>query len=112
MEIKCSYSSRYNTLKECCSQPDFCLEKSDSGLKLKKSHMYWIQVQGQLLVTGTNFCIFILFTQTEIHKEKIVPDIDMMNDLLQKLYDFYCNHARKFIEGLSSNAAVMSVVED
>ena len=119
MEVKCPYSSRYKTLEECCSETDFCLEKSDSGLKLKTSHMYWFQVQGQLLVTGAKFCIFVVFTQKDLHEERILPDFNTMNYLLQRLYDFYCNHARKFIDASSSRLltekelhAMLSDIED
>lgn len=54
------------------SLPNFCLHETDGKFSLKKSHSFYFQVQGQLMVTGVNFCDFLVFTRNEIHIKKYI----------------------------------------
>ncbi|CAC5412409.1 unnamed protein product [Mytilus coruscus] len=92
MEIKCPFSQRENLITDAMQGADFCLELSENGPRLKSNHDYFIQVQGQLLVTGSQFCDFVVYTKKDIHIERIYPDKAVMQDILDKLADFYFEH--------------------
>lgn len=58
--------------------------------KLKESHKYYWQVQGELAVTGLSWCDFITNTKTDVTIERIWRDdrfIDLMKDKLD-LFSF------------------------
>ncbi|RVE55568.1 hypothetical protein OJAV_G00234980 [Oryzias javanicus] len=55
---------------------------------LKKTHKYYYQVQGQLAVSGLEWCDFITDTRTDLTVERIFRD-DMMNSVRPKLDQFY-----------------------
>uniref|UniRef100_A0A3B3BSM4 YqaJ viral recombinase domain-containing protein n=1 Tax=Oryzias melastigma TaxID=30732 RepID=A0A3B3BSM4_ORYME len=55
---------------------------------LKKTHKYYYQVQGQLAVSGLEWCDFITDTRTDLTVERIFRD-DMMNLVRPKLDQFY-----------------------
>jgi hypothetical protein len=98
IEIKCPYSARDMTIDESLSLPNFCLHETDGKINLKKSHAYYCQVQGQLMITGVNFCDFLVFTRKEIHIERISPDVDFMKELGSNLSEIYFCHFHNLIE--------------
>ena len=52
LEVKCPYTERNSTIKEAVLSKPSCLEKGEnSTICLKKDHVYWPQVQGQLCLT-------------------------------------------------------------
>jgi hypothetical protein len=75
----------------------------DNMYTLKKSHPYYAQVQGQLLVTGTEFCDFVLFTKHDLHIERISPDHAYMNSMLLKLANFFRDYAAPYINRRKRN---------
>ncbi|KAE8741831.1 hypothetical protein FOCC_FOCC012640 [Frankliniella occidentalis] len=64
-EVECPYASRNSPVG-----PEFqdYLEYADDGItcKLKEKHQYYTPVQGQLLVTGRDFCYFVVFTSKDL----------------------------------------------
>ena len=61
---------------------------------------YSFQVQGQLMVTGAPWCDFVVYTGNEeqqLHVERIYPDQKFMDELFQKLCNFYDTHARPYL---------------
>ena len=102
VEIKCPYSARCMLLKDVAADPKlcsaFCLELHDDNyLHLKKTHNYWFQVQGQLLVTGAPFCDFVVHTSIDTFVTRVLPDMDTMTNLVEKLSDFYINTAQQYL---------------
>ena len=89
--------------KACEEVRDFYLDLDHDQLCLKKSHDYYAQIQGQLMITGCDFCEFIVFTQCDIHIERIQPDIPFMTEMLRKLSLFLKDHAKPFIRNLSND---------
>ena len=66
VEVKCPYTARDMTLGEACQNiVDFCLEivDQDGCTVLKRSHKYYVQVQGQLLVSGNPFVILLCISK-------------------------------------------------
>ena len=54
-EVKCPFKHRESTPKDACGDPSFCCEltRSECGreqLTLKKNHIYYCKVQGQMAV--------------------------------------------------------------
>ncbi|XP_069138391.1 uncharacterized protein [Argopecten irradians] len=97
LEIKCPFSARQMKIEEALSLPNFCLEERESCVKLRENHSYYTQVQGQLLVTGAEFCDFVVFTPKETFIERIKPNQKCMSDILSKLSNIYFEHVRPFL---------------
>ena len=99
IEIKCPYSARNETIAEACTRAEFFL---DSAGKLKHQHEHYYQVQTQLLVSGAPFCDFIVYTQHDLHVERIYPDPATMKDILKKASDLYINFIWPYLNQSSS----------
>lgn len=98
LEIKCPYSARNMTVAEACEHiRDFPIKQQDGTFTLRKEHPYYAQVQGQLLVCGAKFCEFVVFTQKDLYKQKIFPDIPFMENMLRKLCIFFQDYAVPFL---------------
>ena len=51
IEIKCPFSARNKSVAEACSLPSFfCKREEDGIIRLKRTHNYYYQIQGQLAV--------------------------------------------------------------
>lgn len=72
------------------TDPTFPLRKSDSTgeFYLDKNHEYYHQVQMQLLVTKRSFCIFVMFTKSDLVHILVNRDEELMEQLVAigKLY--------------------------
>lgn len=98
VEIKCPYAARNSTIEEACNGlKDFALTKENTTISLKRNHMHYSQVQGQLLISGADYCEFIVFTQKDIHQEKIEPDIPYMTEMLKRLSVFFMEYASPYL---------------
>lgn len=96
LEVKCPYSARDITVREACSNPSFYMDfDNDTQVyRLKPEHNYYYQVQGQLMVTGVEYCDFVVFTKKDIVVKRIFPDLDFIKSMLDDLSRFYCQHVR------------------
>ena len=60
---------------------NFCLEITESKLKLKGKHSYHIQVQGGMAITRQSWCDFVVYTtfmnHEDIHIERIYFDLTL-----------------------------------
>ena len=61
-----------------------CLNKDK---ELKKSHDYYFQVQ--VLVSGAEFCDFVVYTTKDMAINRVTPDNTLMKSRLLKLSIFY-----------------------
>ena len=54
---------------------NFCLEITESGLRLKQKHSYYKQVQGGMAITRKPWCDFVVYTyfmnREEIHIKRV-----------------------------------------
>lgn len=95
IEVKCPYSARDLKIDNACTDlPDFCLEIKDGVKSLKKTHNYFYQVQGQLLITGVTFCDFVVFTKKDLFIQRIEPDVKFMSSMVEKLHSFFVGHVK------------------
>ena len=100
IEIKCPYAARQMTITDACERvKDFCLSKENDLIRLKEHHSYYAQVQGQLMISGVQFCEFIVFTQRDLYVERVIPDIAFMQMLILKLATFFQVHGFPFVQG-------------
>ena len=58
LEIKCPFSKRNETLEQAVADKDFYITKTAEKFCLKETHAYYVQVQGQLAITGLTWCDF------------------------------------------------------
>ncbi|XP_062613222.1 uncharacterized protein LOC134274994 isoform X1 [Saccostrea cucullata] len=76
IEVKCPFSAKSMTVSDACANiKDFYLvSDSDGGLHLRTNHDYWNQVQGQLYLTGTQCCDFVVWTPLDLQVVRIMKD--------------------------------------
>lgn len=83
LEIKCPHSIRFEKIENSCGKTSFCL---DENKKLKKTHSYYFQVQGLMLVTGKRKCFFfIVYTIVDITIEVILFDEKTCKTIKEKM---------------------------
>ena len=64
LDVKCPFSAYAKcwSLKDAAEQDKgFCLQFQDGQLRLKKKHPYYWQVQGQMAITNTSWCDFVVW---------------------------------------------------
>lgn len=63
VEIKCPASIKDMTPEEAFENKKLnCMSLIDGILKLKTTHSYYFQVQGQLEISERNYCYFVVWT--------------------------------------------------
>ena len=101
LEVKCPYSAfcKNLTVEQAAKDDrDFCMECVDGGLRLKRSHAYHWQVQGQLAISRLRWCDFFVWTGSSSFVERIRADTSMwVNTMLPKLRAFYFDHAVPYL---------------
>ena len=98
LEIKCPYTAGA-TLKispvEAATHKDckgFCSALQGNELRLKESHKFYYQVQGQLHITKFQWCDFVIWTPSGMYIERIRRDDDFWTDsMFPKLKYFFFN---------------------
>ena len=85
IEIKCPFCKR-DSVKD--NSVD-CLVKIDEKLHLNKNHQYYYQVQCQLLVTGREYCDFIVWTKKDLFVERISVDNTVCKEISDKSQLFF-----------------------
>ena len=90
LEVKCLKILKLHSVSDIlngeCLKPELkrqCFELCDGKLVLKKCHMYYYQIQLQLLITETDFCDFILYCDKgPSHVERILPDFELQQRII------------------------------
>jgi len=92
VEVKCPMKCK-DTGIEVMVKTDstFCLEYEENKIRLKKSHNYYYQIQGQLHVAKRSKCYFLVWSPTEHHLETIHYDPDFWAEVEESLGQFYMN---------------------
>ena len=76
LEVKCPYRYRHKSISDAATNSDFCLMLVQKGngqryMKLNNSHAYYAQLQGQLAITGRQFCDFVVYTTKDLFIQRI-----------------------------------------
>ncbi|KAK7929055.1 hypothetical protein WMY93_005450 [Mugilogobius chulae] len=81
LEIKCPNVKSY---------VDCAFLKMQGGvLKVKQSHVYYWQVQGQLLLTGLDWCDFVVLAEDDLLVQRIYKDAEVAKTIKAKSDYFY-----------------------
>ncbi|XP_036072734.1 uncharacterized protein LOC112155807 isoform X1 [Oryzias melastigma] len=89
VEIKCP------NVKSYVDYPH--LKIKDGNLELKQGHAYYWQVQGQLLLTGVEWCDFVVFAEEDTLIQRIYRDSDVMQKIRERadfffFYTYLCKY--------------------
>ena len=92
IEIKCPHKHKDTTVIDACSSSSFFCKVVNDKPALKTIHNYYHQVQGQMAVTGTHQCDFIVWTTSDVSVERISFDNLFWTSIcLPQLRNFYMN---------------------
>lgn len=93
LEVK-YISSLHGKLDEGLSKAGFCLARDGSNsLRLKQSHNYYYQVQGQMACTNRTWCDFACMSAAgDLHVERIYYDAIFWESCKHKLTTFFRQH--------------------
>lgn len=95
IEVKCPYSLAKKGLSIDYSAKNIKsfylkVDENTQKIKLKETHDYYFQVQGQLHITEKYFCDFIVWTPSEIFVERIVKNDEFWSTKMEtNLIKFY-----------------------
>eukprot|EP00117_Sycon_ciliatum_P005786 scpid99045/ scgid9592/ len=91
VEVKCPFLCKDRCFDDVGAEKksQFCIEKVESAWRLRQGHQYFTQVQMQLFASGADYCDFVVWSPTELHVERIVPNNDFISSTLTVMRDFY-----------------------
>ena len=92
---KCPYKHRNisPTSVSALSDPNFCLKVDDNErIVLSKKHVYYTQIQGQLLVSHYKTCDFICWTTKGVFVETIGEDVNLQSEIIDKCKHFFITY--------------------
>lgn len=89
LEVKCPYSLKDGMARDIVHKKNSCLVEDASGnFKLKKSHEYYDQVQGQIHLTGANAADLVIWTPKDMMVVRVQKD-DQWAQNIEKLQNFF-----------------------
>lgn len=90
LEVKCPSRGKGATCQQIFSQKGFYMVKGKDGtFSLDKKSEYYYQIQGCLNILGLDFCDFAVYTEQDIHIQRIARDEKFFEEMLAKLKEFY-----------------------
>ncbi|XP_041363632.1 uncharacterized protein LOC121379200 [Gigantopelta aegis] len=93
VEVKCPYTAK-DKLISSVTVPYLKMD-TNSKYYLEEKHDYYYQIQGQLLCTGAQDCVFIVYTIADILYFKVSRNDDFINKMVSELQDFFENYFKK-----------------
>ena len=97
IEVKCPYNGRNSNVLPGKFFPFLCYNEN-LEIVLKQNHNYYYQIMGQLAISKSNVCQFIVFTLKDVFVQKILFDNEFFeNNMLPKLSDFFAKNYRPYI---------------
>ena len=102
-EVKCPHKFYGYTVESACSDKGFCCDYLDGNIKLKISHAYFFQVQGQMAIAGLDWCDFVIWLgpgKLACQSIEFMPTFRHQS-MLPRLVKFYDIHATPFLETMS-----------
>ncbi|KAJ8309693.1 hypothetical protein KUTeg_011558 [Tegillarca granosa] len=98
LEIKCPYAARDMTIPQAIDNiNNFVLCRENGVVTINRNHAYYVQIQGQLLVTGAPWCDLAVYTTKDFYMERISPNISFITNMLLKLALFYKYYALPYL---------------
>ena len=92
IEVKCPFEGRSSKVNPGKNFTFLERVGSNGPIRLKRTHNYYYQLVGQMMLSRKNVGYFVVFTHQDLFYEKIELDKDFFNNaMLPKLKDFYDN---------------------
>ena len=89
LEIKCPFKHRFVDPREAAKDLSFCCSVADGHLKLKRTHNYFYQVQGQMAICNKKWCDFYIWTLKGTSVERIYRDEIFCEKMFEKTGLYY-----------------------
>ena len=70
LEIKCPYSQRNTSVVDACKNSTFFCQAEESNIRLKTTHNYYYQVQGQMAILNLPWYDFVVAMDPERHPHR------------------------------------------
>ncbi|XP_028517658.1 uncharacterized protein LOC110248026 [Exaiptasia diaphana] len=88
-EIKCPFCFKNATTEQLAGEKSSCLTVIDVKISLDHKHAYYYQVQAQIFITETDYCDFVVWTEQDIHIERVFPDEAFWDEAREKASKFF-----------------------
>ncbi len=85
----CPFSARDKCISEACQVKTFFCSLENGQARLKQSHNYYVQVQGQLAVLKMNWSDFVVWTTVAMTVERIHFDRDFWEQRCYPRFSFF-----------------------
>jgi hypothetical protein len=92
VEIKTLAKHAPLTLSQAAEVPGIFFQCNDNKLSLNKDHTFYYQVQGQMFISGLEWCDIFVWTPQGSDYETVRKDNTLWATMLTKLSDFYFFH--------------------
>jgi len=92
LEVKCPSTKSAVTPLYACAEPKFFCERVGDQCCLKTNHEYYVQVQGQMAITETAWCDFVIYTLKGMSILRIKFDQQFWDNMSDKLIDKWTDH--------------------
>jgi hypothetical protein len=63
----------------------------DGTHTLRRTHPYYWQVQGQMLISGCDWCDFVIYTEDDMFIQRISRDMQVIQTIKEKVDYFFFN---------------------
>ena len=102
LEVKCphtTYVEKKTVWQAATENVHFCCGVTNGVLKLKQTHNYYCQVQGQMAICGAKWCDLFVWVGNDHFLERVLYDEHFWKgQLLPKLIRFYASSALPYLE--------------
>ena len=88
LEVKCPYKHR-NWHPHDLTDGKYCLHEVAGVVELKKTHDYYLQIQGQMAVCRRDYSDFVCWTPKDMHLERIALDESVFSTIKPALDHFF-----------------------
>lgn len=90
VEVKCPFTKRFETVAQMANDENFYVQKQvDGAYQVVKKHPYYYQMQCQLLVTGVQYCDFVVWSLAGVHTIRVLPDATWRAENIPKATAFF-----------------------
>ena len=88
LEVKCPYCASSVT-EYAARGKQSCLITTDNGKRLRHDHPYYYQVQTQIAICDTDYSDFVVWTEEEVHIERIEQNVSFWEEISRKALRFH-----------------------
>ena len=104
IEVKCPYKGRNEQITKSLKYFPYLDIDEDGNLSVRKSHNYYFQIQGQLMISKQDKCVFIVYTFVDFVTIDVPYDSNFCdNELKPALSRFYSKFYRPYVARMLEN---------